>query len=136
MSDIAWFKVDDKLHDHRKVRRAGKSAMGVWVLAGSWCMFSETDGFVPDSVLARWGTKRDAQTLVDVGFWDRAEKNGETGWQFHDWLKYQPDARTLALVREAESQAGSKGNHRRWHSRRGIKDPQCQWCNEADEEAS
>jgi hypothetical protein len=92
---MSWFKVDDKLHDHRKVRKAGKSAMGVWVLAGSWSMFAEMDGFVPDSVLARWGTKRDAQTLVDVGFWDVAERNGESGWQFHDWLKYQPDARTL-----------------------------------------
>lgn len=125
---MAWFKVDDKLHDHRKVRRAGKSAMGVWVLAGSWCMASESDGFVPDSVLARWGTKRDAATLVEVGFWDPAEKNGETGWQFHDWLIYQPDARTLQLVREAESKAGSFGNHKRWHVNRKVKDPECDFC--------
>lgn len=41
---MSWFKVDDKLHDHRKARKAGKSAMGVWVLAGSWCMSSETAG--------------------------------------------------------------------------------------------
>ena len=47
-----WFKVDDKLHDHRKARKAGKAAMGVWVLAGSWSMDNETDGFVPDDTAA------------------------------------------------------------------------------------
>ena len=133
---MAWFKVDDKLHDHRKVRRAGRAAMGVWVLAGSWAMAAETDGFVPETVLARWGTKRDAQTLVEVGFWDPFVKDGEAGWQFHDWLKYQPDARTLQLVREAESQSGSFGNHKRWHTNRKIKDPQCRYCNETEEESA
>ena len=125
---MSWFKVDDKLHDHRKVRTAGKSAMGVWVLAGSWCMANETDGFVPESVLARWGTRRDAATLVSVGFWDLSEKDGEAGWQFHDWLKYQPDARTLRLVREAESKAGSFGTHKRWHKNRDLVDPECRYC--------
>jgi hypothetical protein len=120
---MAWFKVDDKLHDHGKAHRAGKAAMGLWTLAGSWCMFAETDGFVPERVLPRWGTQRDAARLVDVGFWDRAHVNGEDGWQFHDWLMYQPDARTLQLVREAESAAGSFGNHKRWHINRKIKDP-------------
>ena len=57
---MAWFKVDDKLHDHRKARRAGKAAIGVWVLAGSWAMDNLTDGFVPEVVLLRWGTRTDA----------------------------------------------------------------------------
>ena len=128
---MSWFKVDDKLHDHRKVRQAGKSAMGVWVLAGSWCMSAETDGFVPESILTRWGTRKDAERLVDVGFWDIAEQKGESGWQFHDWLTYQPDARTLQLVREAESKAGSFGNHKRWHINRKVNDPECSHCKEA-----
>lgn len=130
---MAWFKVDDKLHDHRKVRRVGKSAMGVWVLAGSWAMAAETDGFVPESVLPRWGTRRDAAALVGVGFWDPADRDGEPGWQFHDWLKYQPDARTLQLVRESESKAGSFGNHKRWHTNRKVVDPECAHCRQTTE---
>ena len=125
---MPWFKVDDKLHDHRKARKAGRSAMGVWLLAGSWSMATETDGFIPAAVLARWGTKTDAARLVAAGFWDEAEKDGETGWQFHDWLTYQPDARTMRLKQEAESKAGSEGNHRRWHKRRGVFDPECSFC--------
>jgi hypothetical protein len=128
---MAWFKVDDKLHDHGKARKARKAAMGVWVLAGSWCMFAETDGFVPEVVLSRWGSKRDAQALVDAGFWDVAKRDGEDGWQFHDWHIYQPDARTLQLVREAESKAGSFGNHKRWHTNRKVRDPECEFCKES-----
>lgn len=127
---MAWFKVDDKLHDHRKPRKAGKAAMGVWVLAGSWSMAAETDGFIPEHVVTRWGTKRDAQKLVDAGFWFADQEDGETGWRFHDWLKYQPDARTMRLKQEAESEGGSHGNHVRWHRRRSVSDPECKWCQE------
>lgn len=129
---MPWFKVDDQLHDHRKARKAGRAAMGVWVLAGSWCMASETDGFVPTDVLNRWGTKRDADKLVEVGFWFVDTQDGEDGWRFHDWLTYQPDARTMRLVKDAESQAGSLGNHKRWHRNRGVKDPECRFCQEAE----
>jgi hypothetical protein len=130
---MPWFKVDDKLHDHHKSRLAGKAAMGVWALAGSWCMANETDGFVPETVLSRWGTKRDAARLVEVGFWRTATRHGEPGWRFHDWLKYQPDARTMRLKQEAESEAGSLGNHKRWHRNRGVVDPECKFCQEAAE---
>lgn len=129
---MPWFKVDDRLHDHFKARQAGKAAMGVWVLAGSWAMASETDGFIPASVLSRWGTKRDANSLVSVGLWQEFEQNGERGWRFHDWLKYQPDARTMRLKQEAESQGGSHGNHVRWHARRDVYDPECDYCNEVE----
>lgn len=127
---MPWLKVDDKLHDHHKARAAGKAAMGVWVLAGSWCMAHETDGFVPESVLTRWGNKRDAERLVAAGFWRTATRHGEAGWRFHDWLKYQPDVRTMRLKQEAESVAGSRGNHKRWHRNRGVVDPECKFCRE------
>ncbi|MDP9182911.1 MAG: hypothetical protein M3P04_09085 [Actinomycetota bacterium] len=85
-----WFKVDDKLHDHRKARAAKKAAMGVWVLAGSWCADNLQDGFIPDTVLPRWGNASDAARLVEVGLWVVGEKSGETGWFFHEWGERQP----------------------------------------------
>lgn len=129
---MPWFKVDDQLHDHRKSRAAGKAAMGVWVLAGSWSMANKTDGFVPVSVLSRWGTRREAERLVGVGFWKPDHQDGEDGWRFHDWLGYQPDARTMRLKQEAESEAGSRGNHIRWHIRRHVTDPECKFCQEEE----
>ena len=87
---MPWGKVDDKLHDHAKAHAAGKSAMGVWVMALSWSADNLTDGFIPQRVLGRWGTTSDARKLVGSGLWDTAEKAGEKGWQFHDWADYQP----------------------------------------------
>ena len=123
-----WFKVDDKLHDHRKARKAGKAAMGVWVLAGSWSMDNETDGFIPDDVLQRWGTHSDARTLVAVGLWDRENFQGEDGYRFHDWSRFQPSAAVTAARRAKESEAAMRGNHNRWHLQRGITDPDCEYC--------
>lgn len=123
-----WFKVDDKLHDHRKARKAGKSAMGVWVLAGSWSMDNETDGFVPEDVLPRWGTKSDAARLVQAGLWDRETFQGEQGWRFHDWSRFQPSAAVTAARRAKESEAALRGNHTRWHVQRKITDPDCEYC--------
>lgn len=123
-----WFKVDDKLHDHRKSRKAGKAAMGVWVLAGSWSMDHETDGFVPDDVLLRWGTKSDAAALVRAGLWFVDTHHDEKGWRFHDWSRFQPPAAVTAANRAAKSEAGARGNHRRWHADRGISDPHCEYC--------
>jgi hypothetical protein len=96
-----WFRVDDKLHDHHKARAAGKAAMGVWVLAGSWAGDNLTDGFIPASVLTRWGSLADARRLVQVGFWIPDEQNGETGWRFHDWEDRQPTKAEVESKREA-----------------------------------
>lgn len=125
---MAWFKVDDKLHDHRKARKARKAAMGVWVLAGSWSMDNRTDGFVPESVLSRWGTKHDAATLVGSGLWFPDHQDGEDGWRFYAWLEFQPDAKSMQLKAEAESAGGTIGNHRRWHAKRKVVDPDCEFC--------
>jgi hypothetical protein len=114
---MPWFKIDDKLHDHPKVRRAGKAAMGVWVLAGSWSADNLQDGFVPQSVLGRWGTPRDAQRLCECGLWSPATKYGEPGWQFHEWETYQP---TRAKV-EAKRRATAR-RVERWRERRQEED--------------
>ncbi len=118
MSEIPWFKVDDKLHDHRKARAAGTTAMGLWVLAGSWAADNTTDGFVPDSICQRWDRayKRLAATLVAVGFWSVACQDGEDGWRFHEWDQRQPTKKDIekkraeARTRMAELRAnGSRG---------------------------
>ena len=125
---MPWFKVDDKLHDHRKARKAGKAAIGVWVLAGSWAMDNLTDGFIPDDVLTRWGTRADAGRLVAAGLWYVDEHNGERGWRFHDWTHFQPSAAVTAATKAKEAEAGLRGNHNRWHVQRGITDPDCAYC--------
>lgn len=84
---MAWFKVDDKLHSHPKRHRAGLRAMGLWVVAGSWCGDQLTDGLVPRDMLTALGGKpADAKALVDAGLWETDAQ----GWRFHDWGGQNP----------------------------------------------
>jgi hypothetical protein len=115
---MPWFKVDDKLHDHRKARAAGAAAMGVWVLAGSWAADNLTDGFIPSSLLPRWGRQREANRLVEVGLWHPDEQDGEAGWRFHEWDERQPTRAQKLAEREAKVEAGRIGGLRSGRSRR------------------
>lgn len=99
-----WFKVDDKLHDHYKANRAGKAAMGVWVLAGSWAGDNLTDGFVPARVLGRWGTVADAKRLVEAGLWEPCQRDGEDGWMFHEFLDRNPSRAQVEAERAAAAE--------------------------------
>lgn len=132
---MPWFKVDDKLHEHRKARKAGKSAIGVWALAGSWSSANGTDGFIPEDVLKRWGTPADARRLVEAGLWIAETFHDEDGWRFHDWKHFQPSAAVTAAKKAAEREAGLRGNHRRWHVERNLTDPDCDYCVMPDQEA-
>lgn len=125
---MTWFKVDDKLHEHRKAHKAGPAAMGLWVLAGSWSSDNGEGGFVPERVLSRWATKREAARLVEVGLWAPHEKEGERGWIFHEWDERNPDEGTVRAIQDAEKEGASLGNHRRWHVKRGVTSKDCPHC--------
>lgn len=101
---MVWFKVDDKLHDHPKVRRLGKdklAALGLWTTCGSWAADTTSDGFVPREVVRRHDPReRVAAKLVSSGLWAKSEQNGEIGYQFHQWDEYQPTAASIEADRE------------------------------------
>jgi len=100
---VPHFRVDDMLHSHPKARRAGLSAMGLWSLCGSYGMSYKQDGFVPEwFVLGFPNGKRLATTLVSVGLWENATRDGEEGFQFHDWLDWQPSADEIERDRERQ----------------------------------
>ena len=116
---MPWFKVDDKLHDHRKTRAAGLEPMGLWVIAGSWSSDNLTDGFVPADVIGRWGrtAERCAARLVDAGYWHTSERHGEQGWQFHDWEGFQPMAEQVLAQRAAAAERQRKARDKARESR-------------------
>ncbi len=98
---MPWFKVDDTLHSHPKPRRAGLAAYGLWSLAGSYSMAYKLDGFVPDDYVAGWrGGAAQAAALVKVGAWKRVERDGEWGYQFHNWEHFQPSSDEIERDRE------------------------------------
>lgn len=95
---MPWFKVDDGFHGHPKVVTLSTSAVGLWLLAGTWSAQYLTDGKVPSGTVARLGGSVEAaDELVAAGLWESAPG----GYLFHEWAEYQP---TKAVV-EAERSA-------------------------------
>lgn len=122
---MAWGRLDDGLHKSVKWRRATKGARALWTTALSWCMDELNDGHVPRDMLSMLdGTPGDARKLVEAGLWDATKD----GYQFHNWHKYQPDAASVKAKADAESMAGALGNHRRWHLKRKVRVPECEYC--------
>lgn len=145
---MPWFKVDDMLHNHRKLRwlkrmaipqtRRNKAieayvvklaSVGLWTTCGSWASDAGTGGFVPaDVVEVHDPLQIFATKLVEVGMWERSVVDAEPGYRFHDWDDYQPTLAEVAAARRGLSDGGQLGNHRRWHADRGIVKPGCIYC--------
>ena len=111
---MPWFKVDDTLHGHPKTRKAGLAAMGMWVLAGSYSGQYVTEGFIPEWwVSAIPQGRRHAARLVTAGFWEPFVKDGEPGWIFHDWNKFQPSKAKIEADR-----AAARDRQKAWRKKR------------------
>jgi hypothetical protein len=119
---VTWFKVDDKLHSHKKALRAGHEAMGLWVLAGSWSGDQLTDGWVPEYVAARLAPNAEAlaERLVRAGLWEADEHDGDSGWRFRGWAEMQPSREEVEQKR-AEARARMRRNReQRRHANSGA----------------
>lgn len=113
---MPWFKIDDTLHSHPKIRGAGLPAMGLWALAGSYSMAYKTDGFVPMWFVETWpqGARR-ARELTQNGLWNETE----TGFQFHDWDDFQPTADEIEKDRESARERQRRRREKQREARLG-----------------
>lgn len=105
---MTWFKVDDSFSDHPKLlgvldARGGANAIVLWIRAGSWSAKHLTEGFIPDHILRSLGGKPAQAELLcrhfppfKSGLWERVDG----GYQFHDWLTYQPTKQDVTAQRE------------------------------------
>lgn len=115
---MPWFRTDDTLHSHPKARRAGLPAMGLWVLAGSYSAQYTTEGFVPEWFISAWPQgRRHAATLIEAGLWYASEKDGEKGWQFHDWEHYQMTLEEVERDRELNRERQRRFREKRREAR-------------------
>lgn len=106
---MPWFFVDENLHAHPKTADTvddRPSAMGLWVVAGSWCKGLLIDGVVPTRQVKRLGYKiADAEALVRSGLWEIHAD----GYVFHDWDHNQGTAAEHADLSIKRIDAGKKG---------------------------
>lgn len=116
---MTWFRVDDHLHAHPKAMRAGVEAMGLWCLAGSWSGDQLTDGWIPEYAALRLAPNAEdlAARLVRAGLWLETERDGERGWQFHEWTEQQPTRHHVLGEREKARKRMAEGRERRRQER-------------------
>ena len=127
---MPWFKGDDGWHKHRKRIRSGLdmmglAAQGLWFAAGTWCANELTDGWVPSDVvdyLAPGISAKDREKvvarLVRAGLWVPEERDGESGWIFHDWADRNPTRKQVEADREAAAQRQRAARDRARDARR------------------
>lgn len=140
---MAWIESHQELRDHPKVRRFARrlgisipAAIGHLHLLWWWALDYAMDGDL---------SKYDAADIADAAQWDGdpdeflaalmecgvgggagfVERTDDGELLLHDWWDY---AGKLIQQRTAYSEAGLRGNHERWHVRRGIQDPNCPLC--------
>lgn len=121
---MSWARIDDTLCDHPKVLAAGLEAMGLWVMALTYCSRHLTDGKVSQATFCYLVANRQtdfaiAERLVFAKLWEVAP-DGD-GWVFHDYHDYNPskaDAkRKRADLSAIRSEAGRRGAEKRWANR-------------------
>ncbi|MFM9635905.1 hypothetical protein [Streptomyces turgidiscabies] len=106
---MPWFKVDDTAHAHPKMRRAGKSAIGLWVMCGSYAAAYLTDGTIPAETAAE-GTPTQIAKLLKAGLWHehghgcaRCAQPMPGDFVMHDYLRYNPSRVKVLAEREREA---------------------------------
>jgi hypothetical protein len=114
---MAWFKVDDGFYTSHKVLRIPRetraTAIGAWLLAGTWSADKMTDGKVPMYVLRDFGVEfQTMMTLIDAGLWISGEDDDFI--EFHDWCEYQPTREQLEAKAQARHERSVKAANTRW----------------------
>jgi hypothetical protein len=119
---MAWARLDDGFHDHRKIidlleDEHGCAAIGLWTVCLTWAhrhtrQRGKQHGFVPHNIprrLTGQGWLPLAELLVKHQLWELVDG----GWQIHDFTDYGCPSDDLRTKR---AEAGRKGMASRWGS--------------------
>lgn len=104
---MSWIRIDDHAPEHPKMLAAGPTACWLWVWGLAYANRQLTDGFIPCDAIYLSGVRnpgRFADTLMDVGLWDRVmptETSDRDGWNIHDYHEYQPSKAQVTQKRQA-----------------------------------
>lgn len=100
---MSWVKLDDSTDSHRKVRRAGNEAFGIWTRSLCYSAGALTDGHVDPEWLEERAGKRAlkvSELLVVAGLWEP----NDDGWLIHDYLDHNPSRASVLAKRRTDSE--------------------------------
>lgn len=107
---MPWAKCDDNAHEHRKFKRAGLEATGLYYMALSYCARYLTDGRVDGDWLAeRVPNRRKRDQLLAALVEHRLFEENGSGYRVHDYLEINPSRSEVEELREKRAAAGRAG---------------------------
>lgn len=138
---MSYLNIDDGMGDHPKIDRLTDAAFRLHLTAMLYASQKGTDGRIlrtRSRLLTATGNDVAVTELIEAGIWhDVGQGCGtatclagdDSGYVIHDYLQWNHSAHWWEQRSIEQAAHGSKGMHRRWHERRGIKHPDCKHCN-------
>ena len=139
---MAWIESHQEVARHPKTRKLARrlevsvpAAVGHLHLLWWWALDHAFDGDLTDwdveDIAHAAGWDGDPEVLIKALLEARGrsgqgylEQNGER-LLIHDWDTYTAHLR-------ARKESAQKANHIRWHEKRNVTDPDCEWCRSPD----
>jgi hypothetical protein len=110
---MSWGKIDDQFHAHRKAKRAWKGhprALGLHLLAMSYCAGQLTDGLVDDEFVdEKLPSKKEREQVTDALVAAELWVREDDGWRINDWLEYNPSRADTLDKRRRDSERKARG---------------------------
>lgn len=123
-----YFTLTNEYPEHRKIRPLSDKAFRLHVTLIGLCNGDRSDGIVGKHDLERLGPKP-GQELIKAGL---ILKLDDGTFLMHDYLSHQPSKieieKRIREKQDAGRIGGAKSSHTRNHARKGVFDPNCEWC--------
>lgn len=111
---MPWAKLDDRFHNNRKVRRVWRRcpvALGLHVMAITYCAGELTDGFVDEEFVFDQIPDDELRAevilaLISAELWTNGDGDG---WWINDYTEYNPSREEVLAKRERTAAAGRLG---------------------------
>jgi hypothetical protein len=105
-----FFRGDDDVCEHRKFKRAGLDATGLYWLSVAYASKYLTDGHIDlDYLEDRVPSKAKREKLVAALVEQRLFEPNGNGFVIHDFHDYNPTAEEVLTKRRARAEAGRRG---------------------------
>lgn len=141
---MGWIESHTTLATHRKTRRLSRAlSLPIPAVMGHLhCLWHWATNHAPEGDLSKFDADDIAfaamfrgedyeqyqlteddflKALIETGWIDETE----SGRRLHNWEQYAGGL--IEYTRQA-SEAGARGNHERWHVKKGVTNPNCKFC--------
>jgi hypothetical protein len=121
-----FVRFDHGTPEHPKVVAMSDAAFRAWFEAICWSSRQERNGIVPKVNMLRLTRPKVIAELLRIG----SLSEHADGYEVHDYLDFQRSKEEIDAFRSAKGDAGTLGNHKRWHVARRRFDSDCEHCKE------